>query len=151
MLRALAAAMTIAVLLVGNAPPISGGGDATCLARAGGDVHWLRVSPERERRSIDRWCAGVGPPARISGGQRSENLTGSLVVVSWNTHVGAGDIDQLVADLRSGRLGGAPPAPFVILMQEAYRAGADVPSRTDVSWASAEGAAKGDKVDVAAA
>jgi endonuclease/exonuclease/phosphatase family metal-dependent hydrolase len=116
-------------------------------------VHWLRVSPERERASIDRWCAGVGSPARISGGQRSENLTGSVVVVSWNTHVGAGDIDALVADLRSGRLGGAPASPFVLLLQEAYRAGPEVPSRADVQWASAEGPDRraASQVDVVAA
>lgn len=48
--------------------------------------------------------------------------TDSLVVVSWNVHVGGGDLPALVADLRSGELtGGAPPAAWVILVQEAHR------------------------------
>jgi endonuclease/exonuclease/phosphatase family metal-dependent hydrolase len=64
-----------------------------------------------------------------------------MVVVSWNTHVGAGDLDALVADLRSGRLTGQPVRDFVLLLQEAYRTGADVPSREGVAWASAEPAA----------
>jgi len=61
-----------------------------------------------------------------------------LVVVSWNTHVGAGDIDRLVADLRSGRITGAPVTNFVLLLQEVYRAGPEVPTSSEVSWAGAE-------------
>lgn len=133
--------VVIALLLMGNAPPSSGAADATCVARTGEDVQWVRVSPDREHASIDRWCAGVGPPARIGEGQRAEILTGSLAMVSWNVHVGAGDIDALVRDLRSGRLTGAPAPAFVLLLQEAYRAGPDVPARADVSWAAAEGPA----------
>ena len=136
--KALAGLVVIVLLLVGNAPPTSGVADATCRTNAGVDVQWVRASPDNEHASIDRWCAGVGPPARIGGGQRSEILTGSLAVVSWNVHVGAGDLDALVNDLRSGRLTGAPAPAFVLLLQEAYRAGPDVPALTDVSWAAAE-------------
>ena len=49
----------------------------------------------------------------------------SVVVVSWNVHVGGGDIPRLVSDLRSGALTGVrDPAAFVILLQEAHRSGA---------------------------
>jgi endonuclease/exonuclease/phosphatase family metal-dependent hydrolase len=64
-------------------------------------------------------------------------LTGSFAVVSWNTHVGAGDLDVLVADLRAGKLTGRPVSEFVLLLQEAYRAGTDVPALQAVNWASA--------------
>lgn len=51
-----------------------------------------------------------------------------LVVASWNVHVGGGDLRALAADLRAGRLtDGVPPRDFIILVQEAFRAGAAVP------------------------
>ncbi|HYT69354.1 MAG TPA: endonuclease/exonuclease/phosphatase family protein [Vicinamibacterales bacterium] len=95
------------------------------------------MSSLRERSSLDRWCAGVGLPARIEGTRAAATFSGPLAVVSWNTHVGAGNIDAFVADLRSGRLTGRPVTDFVLLLQEAYRTGFDVPSRNGVSWASA--------------
>jgi endonuclease/exonuclease/phosphatase family metal-dependent hydrolase len=52
----------------------------------------------------------------------------SVAVVTWNVHVGAGDIHRLVTDLRSGALTGAPVAHFVLLVQESHRAGAAVPA-----------------------
>ena len=58
--------------------------------------------------------------------------------MSWNTHVGAGDIDAFVSDLRSGRLTGKPVTDFVLLLQEVYRGGSGVPSLPGVRWASAE-------------
>lgn len=50
-----------------------------------------------------------------------------IAVVSWNVHVGGGDIAALTSDLRSGRLTGGAPLPFVLLLQEAFRANGDVP------------------------
>jgi endonuclease/exonuclease/phosphatase family metal-dependent hydrolase len=127
-----------AILLIGNAHSLSAVADATCGARSGTGIQWLRVSPVSERASIDRWCAGVGPPARINAEQPQEEITRSFVVVSWNTHVGAGDVDAFVADLRSGRITGVPVTSFVLLLQEAYRAGPEVPASADASWAGAE-------------
>jgi endonuclease/exonuclease/phosphatase family metal-dependent hydrolase len=43
----------------------------------------------------------------------------ALAVVSWNVHGSAGDLPRLVADLRAGRLTGAPASAFVLLLQEA--------------------------------
>jgi endonuclease/exonuclease/phosphatase family metal-dependent hydrolase len=127
----------IAVACLGNATPRSAIWDPTCTAAAAPGVRWVRTSALNERPSLDRWCAGVGPPARMDGRQAADVFTGPFVVVSWNTHVGAGDIDAFVADLRSGRLTGHPVSAFVLLLQEAYRGGADVPSRSGVRWASA--------------
>lgn len=50
-----------------------------------------------------------------------------VAVVSWNVHVGGGDLTRLVADLRNGRLtAGSPPAAFVLLLQEVHRSGDEV-------------------------
>ena len=43
-----------------------------------------------------------------------------LAIVTWNLHGEAGDVDALVADLRTGLLtGGAPPRETVLMLQEA--------------------------------
>jgi len=41
-----------------------------------------------------------------------------LAVVAWNMDAGRGDLSQLVSDLISGRLTGAPPVDVVLLLQE---------------------------------
>jgi endonuclease/exonuclease/phosphatase family metal-dependent hydrolase len=47
---------------------------------------------------------------------------GDLVVVAWNVQVGAGALEELVGDLRAGRLsGGEPVGHFALLLQEARR------------------------------
>ena len=133
-------ALLLAGLLTGSSvddrPP-----ESSCAARETTHVRWLRVSPASEHAAIDRWCAGVGAPARVSAATPHRALEGPFAVVSWNTHVGAGDVDALVADLRTGRLTNGVPAPhFVLLLQEAYRAGRDVPVHNlrDARWASAQ-------------
>jgi endonuclease/exonuclease/phosphatase family metal-dependent hydrolase len=149
--------LAVAVACVGNAPLTRGGADETCTARMGPDVRWLRVAPLRERAAIDRWCGGVGPPARIAAAPPPAHPSGSLAIVGWNTHVGAGDVDTLVADLRSGRLtDGTPAAAIVLLLQEVYRAGTDVPAGVSnrVRWASMQrpagpGGKREDVVDTA--
>lgn len=42
-----------------------------------------------------------------------------LAVVTWNTNAGRGDLARLLDDLASGALTGAPPADYVVLVQEA--------------------------------
>lgn len=82
-----------------------------------------------------RLPAGVlptGPAVQQFDGVAGEDATevaaaggavDSVVVVTWNVHVGGGDIRGLVADLRSGLVTGAPVAHFVLLLQEAHRTG----------------------------
>jgi endonuclease/exonuclease/phosphatase family metal-dependent hydrolase len=131
---ALAAGVGIRPLFSAPPPP-------TCASGAGTGVRWIRTAPDRERESLDRWCAAVGPPAHMDARRPQQALSGPFAIVSWNDHVGAGDIDAFVADLRSSRLtNGVRVSGFIILMQEAYRGGAAVPGvRTAaVRWASAE-------------
>jgi endonuclease/exonuclease/phosphatase family metal-dependent hydrolase len=129
-----------ALACMSTAAPRSAAAASTCTADLTSGIRWVRASPPRERTTLDRWCAGVGSPLRIEARQGPDVFTGSLTVVSWNTHVGAGNVDALAADLRSGRLTGRPVTEFVLLLQEVYRAGADVPSGRDLraSWASAQ-------------
>jgi endonuclease/exonuclease/phosphatase family metal-dependent hydrolase len=133
-----AAVLSVGILLacLGSARPGLAALTPTCDAPTPG-VQWLRVSATRERPSLDRWCAGVGPPVRTDASQASAVLTGPFAVVSWNTHVGAADLDDLIADLRGGKLTGRAVTDFVLLLQEAYRTGDTVPSLDAVEWASA--------------
>jgi hypothetical protein len=92
-------------------------------------IEWLRIPPGDERRRSDQWCAAVGPPVVI----RSNSTSGTgnrLVIVSWNVHVGGGNIQAMVDDLRTRRLSrGQPPESLVLLLQEVYRSGLGVPTR----------------------
>ena len=79
-----------------------------------------------------RWCRAVGAPVFVARPVATvaalPGLNG-LVVVSWNAHLAEGRLDELIAKLRSGALtGGRPVAHFVLLVQELYRNGDDVPA-----------------------
>jgi len=51
-----------------------------------------------------------------------------LVVISWNAHLAEGQLRGLIGKLRSGALtNGRPVTHFVLLVQELYRRGDDVP------------------------
>jgi len=88
---------------------------------------WTLPSNSFDRASLDRWCAGVGPAAIESFAPPSDQQTATITVVTWNTHVGAGDIAALIADLRHGDLTGTPAADFVLLLQEVVRHSVEVP------------------------
>lgn len=66
------------------------------------------------------------PSLLVESGDVLPTASDSLIVVSWNVHVGGGDIPALVADLRSGVLTGTPVRDgFVILLQETHRTGGE--------------------------
>lgn len=110
--------------------------EPTCMAGTS-SVRWVSTAATNEREALDRWCAGVGPPAYVPGTRATDEFVGPLVVASWNVHAGAGDLPRFVGDLRGGRLTGRPVVDFVLLLQEAYRDG-QAPSLAGVEWASAE-------------
>src|SRR5688572_29839776 len=91
----------------------------SCLSPVPG-VTWLRW--EDERLTLDEWCESVGPPVFSPGPGRTGSVS-RLLVVSWNVHVGGCDVEELLSELGGFRDG----TGLVILLQEAFRAGADVP------------------------
>jgi endonuclease/exonuclease/phosphatase family metal-dependent hydrolase len=105
-----------------------------------GGVAWHQVSDGEERAELLRWCAAVGapvvdrpaspaPPAPID----------SLAVVTWNTHVGGGALGYLIRQLRTGVFtGGIPVRHFVVLLQETFRDGPEVPPRPPAGSAYAD-------------
>ena len=88
--------------------------------------------PGERRDVLDGWCAATGPPVVLPVSEHSQLVAfdpvDELVVVSWNLHVGGADLDGLVRRLRAGAFtAGRPVVRFVLLVQEAYRAGPGVP------------------------
>lgn len=114
-------------------PTCRGAPEATGEAVA--PIQWHLPSAAGDRERLARWCAAVGTPVVLSepNGPPAA-IADSLAVISWNSHVGGGDLARLVSDLREGRLtGGRPVEHFVLLLQEAHRAHPGLP--WDVSGA----------------
>lgn len=90
-------------------------------------IRWSAPADGRYQLRRDSWCAGVGPavfrleqdPRRLQGEPLHPE---KMAFVSWNVHVGAGDIVRFVTDLRAGRFSDGRPVKQVVLMiQEAVR------------------------------
>ena len=95
--------------MIGDAPPNH--------VLQGPDVAWVRTSP-RDLPILDAWCKAVGPVHARLGEPAAAASLDSLVVVTWNVHVGGGDVTRLVHDLRAGALTeGRPVESFVLLLQ----------------------------------
>ena len=82
-------------------------------------VRWLAPSDAGHRRKLRSWCDAVGPVVAHAPAGPAAPGDRPLVIVSWNTGVGRGDLPGLVRDVRSHH----PEAQLVLLLQEAYRAG----------------------------
>lgn len=105
---------------------------ATCAARiTSSSIQW-RVSDEADARELSRWCRAVGAPVFVATPAVPAAQLPSLdelVLVSWNAHLAEGELRNLIGDLESGALtGGRPVSHFVLLVQELYRRGDEVPS-----------------------
>jgi endonuclease/exonuclease/phosphatase family metal-dependent hydrolase len=104
---------------------------ASCMSRSAAQaapVSWTRSGGEGAT-TPSAWCEAVGPVLTTAGDEAIGAGEGvdQLVVVTWNVRAGGGDLERFVRDLRSGDLTGSPVGSFVLLLQEAYRAGSDVP------------------------
>lgn len=98
--------------------------------RGSGDpVRWIAPAREVDRHALQDRCRTVGPPALFAPARAgSVGRVDSLVVVSWNIHVGGGNVIDFVARLRSGHwTQGATIEHFVLLLQEVHRTGDQVP------------------------
>jgi len=74
------------------------------------------------RETLDHWCASVGPPVVNSVPAGVADLK-RLLIVTWNVHVGGGQLEDFVAKHWTDR----EHTGLVLLLQEVYRAGAAVP------------------------
>ena len=97
-------------------------------------VRWERANEERDHNILDHWCATVGPAVLRAKPSVIDSLPiDSIAIVSWNTHVGGGDIERFVRDLRRGRFtNGDSVKHFVMLLQEVYRASDSVPATVPI-------------------
>jgi endonuclease/exonuclease/phosphatase family metal-dependent hydrolase len=86
-------------------------------------------------RLMPSWRAKVGPPLVDRTGRLCDDApVDSLLVVSWNIHLGHAQLKRFITDLRAGRV--VPDVPvrqFVILVQEAHREDASIPQSTGKS------------------
>jgi endonuclease/exonuclease/phosphatase family metal-dependent hydrolase len=88
-------------------------------------VQWVMPFDADDREKLYIWCEAVGPIALHDPGGPPTTEPRPLVIVSWNMAVGGGNLNDLVAEVRSA----TPSAPhLILLLQEAYRT-RDVPSR----------------------
>jgi endonuclease/exonuclease/phosphatase family metal-dependent hydrolase len=126
-----------------------------CAARMSIDparrVTWL-AGPVDDAAALDRWCRGVGPPVLVERHATPVPALEDLVFVTWNAHLAEGRLADLIAQLRSGALtDGRPVQHFVLLVQELFRRGNDVPKYAgDVRSAHAIKARDPDAPDAAA-
>ena len=84
-------------------------------------VTWFAPELERDVMTLERWRAAVGSPLVIDA-QPHATPSDSLTVVSWNIALGAGEVVPLVRELQ-----GSGHGPIVLLLQEAFRSGDDIP------------------------
>lgn len=93
------------------------------------DLVWIHPDSAHDTLRLERWRAAVGDPIeREANEPEDDDGVDSLVVVTWNVEVGGGDVEALIADLRNGKLTPHPERHFVLLLQEAFRAGDAVPA-----------------------
>jgi endonuclease/exonuclease/phosphatase family metal-dependent hydrolase len=84
-------------------------------------VCWFTPSDPKDATLLARWRSSTGPPIVRQPPRDWTRPIDDLTVVSWNTALGAADIPRFVATLPSAR-------PLVLLLQEVYRGGPEVPS-----------------------
>ncbi len=99
-------------------------------SRVSDEITWVRPDDPDQQARLETWCQAVGP-AHVGVASSSGDIApiDTLAILVWNTHVGAGEVRRLIADLRSGHLtDGVPVTDFVLLLQEVHRGGVDVPA-----------------------
>jgi endonuclease/exonuclease/phosphatase family metal-dependent hydrolase len=121
MLCVLAACVSNPVLRVEAPSPPCG------VSPPGHTIRWIRAVAPGEAADSTRWCAGVGNAVFLEGDRVTTDAAPPLTFISWNTHIGGGDIGRLIGDARAGRLTGTPVSNLVLLLQEVYRHDDSVP------------------------
>jgi endonuclease/exonuclease/phosphatase family metal-dependent hydrolase len=92
-------------------------------------IAWFGPASASERAILGRWRVTVGPPIVSTAAPIDPIAHDAITVVSWNTAVGEGDIVRFVRALPKSS------APLVLLLQEVYRDGPEVPPQPDGAFA----------------
>ena len=98
-------------------------------SRSRGDVRPKTAATAAARRRRGARPSARPWPCRI-GRRQAEPDAGidAIAVVTWNVHVGGGDIVGFVQALRAGRFTNGVPVPeMILLVQETFRSSRDVP------------------------
>jgi endonuclease/exonuclease/phosphatase family metal-dependent hydrolase len=94
-------------------------------------LHWI-AAPDEDRDAVESWCRGVGPPVYQPAPSLiadSPPAIDDVVIVTWNAHLAEGRLADIVEALHGGRLtDGQPVHHFVLLVQELFRRGREIPS-----------------------
>jgi endonuclease/exonuclease/phosphatase family metal-dependent hydrolase len=83
-------------------------------------IAWFSPSLKSDSGTLARWRVGVGPPILPTSAPVLPTPVDEITVVSWNTALGEADLTRMARQLPRGR-------PVVLLLQEVYRGGPDVP------------------------
>jgi endonuclease/exonuclease/phosphatase family metal-dependent hydrolase len=73
-------------------------------------------------------AAAVTSCAAATRAQPAASADVDLAIVTWNMHIGVGDLPRLVADLAAGRLTGVVPRQYVLLLEEVTDGGPNDPA-----------------------
>ena len=97
---------------------------ATALSDAALGVNWLSPSEPGDLQTLARWRAGVGRPLVATSTRTGERPpVDGITIVSWNIALGAGDVAKMFERIQQER----PTHAVVLLLQEAFRSGDDIP------------------------
>jgi endonuclease/exonuclease/phosphatase family metal-dependent hydrolase len=90
---------------------------------------WITSPRARDHEPLSHWCESVGPIAfEPTPGLAVDGALDRIAVISWNTHVGSGDLTAVVDRVRRGDFtNGERFDAVVLLLQEMYRHGDGVP------------------------
>jgi endonuclease/exonuclease/phosphatase family metal-dependent hydrolase len=84
-------------------------------------ISWFTSAVPDDSASLARWRMSVGPPVFVQPAPTDGAPHDAITIVSWNTAVGDADIVGFVQALPN------PRGPLVLLLQEVYREGPEVP------------------------
>ena len=102
------------------------------------NIAWLSPTQTRDAQAIARWRAAVGSPLIANADAPAEGVADGLTVVTWNVALDGGDVRRVVRELQAQQ----PGRPLVLLLQEAFRSGDDVPEAPDGAFAGYLGRSK---------
>ena len=98
------------------------------------DFPLIRRDAAHLDQPLTGWRANVGDHVALDLAAPGAAAGRTLIVLCWNAWIGRGDITRVIRRIRDGAYDaeGIPgDAPFVALIQEAYRSGDSIPERSN--------------------